>query len=128
MALGNLDLSETIIADTEEFTCYIYGYPKNKCLSDVLKAEFDKKCNAKPGKNSLDCIKSMDPTTLTPRSKVLMQQIKQTFYVTYLYSKAYSAYSALNLFPIDYGYKLLEIRESLNTHWFGDKFRFLRKF
>ena len=51
VALGNLDLSEKIIADIEEFTCHMYGYSKNKCINDVLKAEFDKKCNPKPGKN-----------------------------------------------------------------------------
>ena len=40
VALGNLDLSEHIIADFEEFTCHMYGYPKNKCINDVLKAEW----------------------------------------------------------------------------------------
>ena len=64
VASGNLDLSENIIADIEVFTCHMYGYPKNKCINDVLKAEFDKKCKPKPGKNPLDCIKSVDPTTL----------------------------------------------------------------
>ena len=44
VALGNLDLSENIISDVEEFTCHMYGYPKNKCINDVLKAEFGKKC------------------------------------------------------------------------------------
>ena len=29
VALGNIDLSENIIADTEVFTCQIYGYLKN---------------------------------------------------------------------------------------------------
>ena len=66
VALGNLHLSENIISDIEEFTCHMYGYPKNKCINDVLKAEFDKKCKPKPGKNPLDCIKSVDPTTLPP--------------------------------------------------------------
>ena len=50
VALGNLDLSENVIVDIEEFTCHMYGYPKNKCINDVLKAEFDKKCKPKPGK------------------------------------------------------------------------------
>ena len=68
VALDNLDLSENIVADVEELTCHMYGYPKNKCINDVLKAEFDKKCNPKSGKNLLDCIKSVDPTT--PCSKV----------------------------------------------------------
>ena len=35
VALGNLDLSENIISDIEEFTCHMYVYPKNKCLNDV---------------------------------------------------------------------------------------------
>ena len=48
VALGNLDLSEHIIADFEEFTYHMYGYPNNKCINDVLKAEFDKKCTPKP--------------------------------------------------------------------------------
>ena len=48
VALGNLDLSEHIIADFEEFTCHMCGYPKNKCIKDVLKAEFDKKCTPTP--------------------------------------------------------------------------------
>ena len=52
VALGNLDLSENIIADIEEITCHMYGYPKNKCINDVLKAEFDKKMQAKARKES----------------------------------------------------------------------------
>ena len=52
VALGNLDLSENIISDIEEFTCQMYGYPKNKCINDVLKAEFDKKMQAKARKES----------------------------------------------------------------------------
>ena len=72
VALGNLDLSNNIIVDIEEFTCHIFRYPKSKCISDVLKAEFDKKCELKPGYNPLDCIKSVDPTTLPPCSNVLL--------------------------------------------------------
>ena len=118
VALGNLDLSENIISDIEEFTCHMYGYPKNKCINDVLKAEFDKKCKPKPGKNTLDCIKSVDPTTLPPCSKVLLQQIKGACYLAQFYSTAYDTYPAFDLFPIDYGYKLSENGESLEMHWF----------
>ena len=116
VALGNLDLSENIISDIEEFTCHIYGYPKNKCINDTLKAEFDKKCKPKPGKNTLDCIKSVDPRTLPPCSKVLLQQIKWACYVAHLYTTAYDAYPAFDLFPIDYDYKLIENEESLEMH------------
>ena len=49
---GNLDLSENIIADIEVFTCHMYGYPKNKCINDVLKSDFDKKMQAKARKKS----------------------------------------------------------------------------
>ena len=52
LALDNFDLSENVITDIEEFTCRMYGYPKNKCISDVLKAEFDKKCKPKPKESS----------------------------------------------------------------------------
>ena len=68
MALGNLDLLEKIIADIEEFPCHMCSYPKNKCIYGVLKTEFDKKWNPKPGKNPLDCMKSVDPKTLPPYS------------------------------------------------------------
>ena len=118
VALVNLDLSENIIADIEEFTCHMYGYPKNKCIRDVLKAGFDKKCKPKPGKNLLDCIKYVDSTTLLPCSKVLLQQIKRACYVALLHSAAYDAYPAFDLFPIDYGYKLSQNGESLEMHWF----------
>ena len=96
----------------------MYGYPKNKCINGVLKADFDKKCKPKPGRNPVDCIKSVDPTTLPPCSKVLLQQIKQVCCVAYLYSTAYDAYPDFDLFPIDYGYKLNENGESLEMHWF----------
>ena len=112
VALGKLDLSENIIADIEEFTCHMYGYPNNKCINDVLKAEFDKKWKPKPGKNPLHCIKS-DLTTLLPCSKVLLKQIKRALYVAHLIS-----YPAFDLFPIDHGYKLSENGESLEMHWF----------
>ena len=54
------------------------------CLNDVLKTELEKNYNPKPGKNPLDCIKSVDPTTLPPCSKVLLQEIKRACYVAYL--------------------------------------------
>lgn len=46
-AFLNLDISEIIIADIEEFTCHMYDNPKNKCLNGVLKANFDKKMQSK---------------------------------------------------------------------------------
>ena len=79
--------------------CLIYD-----CLiNDVLKTEFDKKCKPEPGKNPLDCIKSVDPTTLPPCSKGLLQ-IKRACYVAHLYTAANDAYPTFDLFPIDYGY------------------------
>ena len=81
VALANLDLPENITADIEEFTCHMYGYPKNKCIYGVLSAEFNKKCKPKPGKNPLDCIKFGTPATLQPCSKVLLQQIKRAGYI-----------------------------------------------
>ena len=117
VALGNLDLSDNIISDIEEFTCHMYGYPKNKCINDTFKAEFDKKCKPKPGKNPLDCIKSVDPTTLPPWSKVLLQ-IKRACYVADLYTTANDAYPDFDLFPMNYGYKLSENGESLEIYWF----------
>ena len=60
----------------------------------------------------------MDPTTLTPCSKVLLQQIKRACYVAHLYTTAYDAYRPFDLFPIDYDYKLSENGESLKMRWF----------
>ena len=92
------------------------AYPKDKCIIDALKTEFDKKCKPNPGKNSLDYIKSVDPTTLPPCSKALLQQIKQACYVVHLYSTAYDAYPAFELFPVYYAYKLSENGESFQMH------------
>ena len=39
-------------------------------------------------------------------------------YVAHLYSTAYDAYPAFDLFPIDYGYKLSEKREFLEMYKF----------
>ena len=82
--------------------------PKKKSINDVSKVEFNKKCKQKQGKNSLDFIKSVDPTTLPPCSKVFLQQIKLECYVEYPYSMSYNAYPTFNLFPIGYGCKLSE--------------------
>ena len=104
-----------ITAEIEELTCHKYGNPKNK-YNNVLKAEFDKKSKPKPGKNSLDCIESVDPTTLPPYSKVLLQLIQQACYVAaYLYWTAYNAYLAFDLFLIDCSCKLSEV---LEMHFF----------
>ena len=78
----------------------MHGYPNNKCIYGVLKAEFDKKCKPKPGKNPLDCIKSVEPTKLPPCSKIFLQQIKQACYVAHPYSTAFDAYSGFELFTI----------------------------
>ena len=69
-------------------------------------------------KNPPDCIKSVDPITLPPCSKVVLQQIKWACNVAHFYSTAYDAYPVFDLFPIDYGYKLSENGESLEMHWF----------
>ena len=53
---------------------------------------------AKARKNPSDCTKSVDPTTLSPCSKVLLQQIKRACYAAHLYSTAYNAYPAFNYF------------------------------
>ena len=84
----------------------------------MLEAEFDYKCKPKPGKNPLGCIKSVDPATLRPFSKVLLQQIKWACYVAHLYTTPYDAYPSFGLFPIDYDYKLSENGKSLEMHWF----------
>ena len=60
----------------------------------------------------------MDPITLPACSKVLLQQIKWACNVAHLYSTAYDACPAFDLFPIDYGHKLSENGESLEMHWF----------
>ena len=87
----------------------------------MLKVDFDKKkkCKPKLGKNPLDCIKFVDPITLAPCPKVLLQQMKRECYMAHLYSTAYDAYPTFDLFPVDYGYKLSENDESLEVHWFG---------
>ena len=82
----------------------------------MLEAEFDYKCKPKPGKNPLGCIKSVDPATLRPFSKVLLQQIKWACYVAHLYTTPYDAYPSFGLFPIDYDYKLSENGKSLEMH------------
>ena len=56
-------------------------------------------------------MKPVDPTILTPCSKVFLQQIKQACYVAHLYSTAYDAYPAFDLFPFDQGYKSSENEE-----------------
>ena len=70
---------------------------KNKWIKNVLQAEFDKKWKPKPGKNLLDCINSVDPTTLPPCSQVLLQQIKGACYLAQFYSAAYDTYPAFEL-------------------------------
>ena len=66
----------------------------------MLKVEFNKKYNPKPKKNPLDCIKYVDPTTLSPCSKVLLQQVKLSSYVAHLYLTTYNAHPAFDLFPM----------------------------
>ena len=80
------------------------------------------KCKPNPRKNPPDCIKSVDPTTLTTCSKVLLQQRKWVCHAVLLYSTAYDAYPTFDLFPIDYGYKLRENGQSSEMHWYdGNK-------
>ena len=96
----------------------MHGYSNNKYISDVLKTYFDKKCKPKLGKNPLNCIKSMDPMTLPSCSKLLLQYKKWACYVAHLYSTAYDAYPAFDLFSVEYGYTLSENGETLEMHWF----------
>ena len=56
-------------------------------------------------------MKPVDSTILTLCSKVFLQQIKQACYVAHLYSTAYGAYPAFDLFPFDQGYKSSENEE-----------------
>ena len=48
----NANLSEKAIDDIEEITCHVYDYPKKKSINDVSEVEFNKKIQAKAGKES----------------------------------------------------------------------------
>ena len=121
-ALEESEITPDIIDAMEEFTCMMYRHPRCKKVNDALKAEFDKKCKPKAKGNPLDGIKSIDPTTFPPCSRVLLQQIKRLWAVSYLYKTAGDAYPSFELCLLDCGYQLAADKEHLEIKWFdGDQ-------
>ena len=79
------------------------GYTKQADIREVIKTHFESKTKLKPSKTSLECIKSIEPTTFPPCRDVLIQQIKRNWVITKLYKSASLPHPTEDRTPIDFG-------------------------
>ena len=75
------------------------GYTKQADIREVIKTHFESKTKLKPSKKSLECIKSIEPTTFPPCRDVLIQRRV----ITKLYKSASLPHPTEDRTPIDFG-------------------------
>ena len=79
---------------------------------------FQDKAKPKANKGPLDSIKSIDPVRFPPCQKVLLQHTKRAWFVANLYKTAIYAHPAIDITPIDFGWKLSNSKDYFEMNWF----------
>jgi len=87
---ANLEESPTVtnISGFEAFVCELYGKPKTNSTSAVRFAIFSDKYAPTNTASPLDKLKDADSSALLPSHPVLVQKVRRSNYVSYLWKKA----------------------------------------
>ena len=85
----NIILPEGVVEEAERFVCMLYGKPKLSKLSEARYALFRMKYAPTKYSDPLEKIKGADSSTLPPSPPVLIEKLKHTNYVTYLWRNAH---------------------------------------
>ena len=106
--LGEMPLTSDVIEIIEEHICHLYGYTNQADIHEVIKTHFESKAKPKPSKKSLECIKSIEPTTFPTSRDFFIQQIKWSWFIAKLCKSTSLPHSTENLTSTDFGWILDE--------------------
>ena len=105
---GEEDLSDEDIDAIESFTCSMFGYSKLTSINEARYLHFKSKCKPKEATKPLNCLKNVDSCLFPPCKQVLMQQIKESWFIAKLYLNAAVADPLPNYALLDYGFELID--------------------
>ena len=114
--MGEEDLSEDDMDVLESFTCSIYGYSKLTSINEARYLHFKRKCKPKEAAKPLDCLKNVDPSLFPPCKRVLLEQVKRSWYISKLYKNATVSYPLANYTLLDYGFEFID--GYVHVKWF----------
>ena len=118
--MGEVNLTDDDLQLLESFVCVLYGYGKMTSIDEARFLHFKNKCKPKEESKPLDSIKNVDPCSFPPCKKVLMEQIKRSWFVSRLYKYATEAAPLADYTLLDFGYILVDNR--VQVKWFeGDQ-------
>ena len=86
--MGEDDFIDKDIDVLQSFTSSMLGYSKVISLNETRYLRFKSKCKPKEAAKSLDCFKNVDLCLFPPCKRVLMEQIKKSWYIMKLYKNA----------------------------------------
>ena len=114
---ANLGESPTVtnISGFEAFVCELYRKPKTNSTSAVRFAIFRDKYAPTNAASPLDKLPDADSSALPPSHPVLVEKVRRSNYVSYLWKKTTDEY-LLDLNPTDYGWEMKE--GHLALQWF----------
>ena len=111
-----MSLSNADIVGLERFVCAMCGKPGSSSLSDVRYSLFMKKTTPKCQSKALSKVKGIDPTMLPPSKPALLQKIKRTNAVAWLWKRAVCRKPGDGFDPREHGWYMESDR--YHIHWY----------
>lgn len=107
-------ISNEVIVGIEKFVCAMYGKPGSSSVSDVRYSFFLRKTT--PNKQSSSKVKGMDPTMIPPSKAVLLQKIRRSNAVAWIWKRAVCRKPDMGLDPSKHGWHVENDRYRI--HWY----------
>jgi hypothetical protein len=99
-----LTLSEEEIAGLEKFVCAMYSHPRYSSVSEVRYSLLIKKTAPKVEYKAFSRVKGIDPTMLPPSKPALIQKIKRSNSVSWMWKRADCRKPDDGLDPTEHGW------------------------
>ena len=112
----SLSVRNVDIVWIEKFVCAMYGKAGSSSLSDVRYSLFMKKTIPKCQSKTLFKVKGIDPTMLPPSKPALLQKIKRTNAIAWLWKRAVCQNPSDGFDPCDHGWYLES--DTYHIHWY----------
>lgn len=112
----SLSLSNTDIVGIEKFVCAMYGKPGSSSVSNVRYSLFMRKTTPNRQSKSSSKLKGIDPTMMPPSKPALLQKIKRSNAVAWLWKRAVCRKPDMGLDPSKHGWYVESDR--YHIHWY----------
>ena len=117
--MGKEDLIDEDIDVLESYTCSMFSYSNLTSVNETRYLHFKSKCKPKEAVKPLYCLKNVD----WPCKRVVMRQLKRSWYISKLYKNAAVADPLANYTLRDYGFELIDGYK--HVEWFEPFFLYV---